>query len=268
MKLQGFLNRHAVFTHDEFVTAVKGENSHNPNTQKALLAYYKNSGRILPLRRGLYAVVPPESTAKTLFPDPYLVAGKMAEDAVLAYHTALDFHGQGHSVYHQFVCCTESVIRLLEFRKERYCGVPFPKALLEKKKQFVEVERHNRGGVEIRVTSLERTLVDVFDRPSLAGSWEEIWNSLEDIEFLNLDKVIQYVKLLDNATTAAKVGFFLEQNREHFKVDDKILKRLRKLRPQKPHYMVRGNRRLGHFIADWNLVVPEDVYTKNWNDLA
>ena len=78
------------------------------------------------------------------------------------------------------------------------------------------VTGHNRSGVQLRVTNHERTLVDVLDRPDLTGSWEEIWRSLESVEFFSLDQVIEYTRLLENATTAAKVGFFLEQHREPF----------------------------------------------------
>ena len=35
--------------------------------------------------------------------DPYLVAAKMTEDAVLAYHTALEFHGRANSVHWSLV---------------------------------------------------------------------------------------------------------------------------------------------------------------------
>ena len=75
------------------------------------------------------------------------------------------------------------------------------------------VLRHRRSGSEMRVTGLERTLVDVLDRPDLTGSWEEIWRSLESLEFFDIEQVIEYVLLLENATTAAKVGFFLERHR-------------------------------------------------------
>ena len=61
----------------------------------------------------------------------------------------------------------------------------------------------------VSVTGLERTFVDVLNRPDLTGSWEEIWRSLESVEFFDLDKVAVYVDLFGNATTAAKVGFFL-----------------------------------------------------------
>ena len=76
-----------------------------------------------------------------------------------------------------------------------------------------EVTKGERAGVDVRVTSLERTLVDLLDRPDLGGGWEEIWRSLESVEFYDLDRIVEYVTLLENSTTTAKVGFFqtLEQ---------------------------------------------------------
>ena len=70
-----------------------------------------------------------------------------------------------------------------------------------------------------RLTSLDRTLVDVLHRPDLAGGWEEVWRSLESVEYFDLDSVLEYALLLENATTAAKVGFFLEQHREPLMVE-------------------------------------------------
>ena len=88
--------------------------------------------------------------------------------------------------------------------------------------------------MRLRVTNLERTLVDVLDRPGLSGSWEEIWRSLESVEFFDLDKVVEYALLLGNATTAAKVGFFLEQHRETLMVEDRHLKELQ-VPARQPH---------------------------------
>ena len=48
-----------------------------------------------------------------------------------------------------------------------------------------------RLGVKIAVTTLERTFVDMLDRPHLSGSWEEIWKSFENIEYLDLNQVIR-----------------------------------------------------------------------------
>ena len=49
------------------------------------------------------------------------------------------------------------------------------------------VTRHNRSGVALRVANHERTVVDALDRPDLTGNWEEIWRSLESVEFHHAD---------------------------------------------------------------------------------
>ena len=126
--------------------------------------------------------------------------------------------------------------------------------------------RGDRSGMEIRITGLERTFVDVLNRPDLSGSWEEIWRSLETIEYFDLDKVTEYTLLLENATTTAKVGFFLDQHRESLMVEDTHLKAFNNLRPRQPHYMERSRRKSGRLVSAWNLVVPEEIIHRSWEE--
>jgi predicted transcriptional regulator of viral defense system len=191
----------------------------------------------------------------------------MTKDAVLAYHTALEFHGKAYSVYEHFTYLAASPSRPVIFRSLQFNGVGFPKALPLKDRETFDMVRTDRAGLEVRVTGLERTFVDVLNRPDLTGSWEEIWRSLESVEFFDLDKVALYVDLLGNATTAAKVGFFLEQHRDSLMVDEAHLKTFRDRRPRRPHYLERSRRKAGRFVAAWNLVVPEEVYGRSWEEL-
>jgi len=107
----------------------------------------------------------------------------------------------------------------------------------------------------------------VLDRPDLTGSWEEIWRSLESVEFFDLDQVVEYVLLLENATTAAKVGFFLEQHKETLMADDAHLNPLRSLRPRQPHYFVRGKRKGCQWVKDWNLLIPVEILNRSWGEV-
>ena len=122
----------------------------------------------------------------------------------------------------------------MEFRSHEYRRAPVPPPLLRKGEEMFGVIHQDHFGVELRVTSHERTLVDVLDRPDLTGEWEEIWRSLELVEFFDLDQVVEYTRLLNNATTAAKVGFFLEQHRDDLMVEDAYLDALRQMRPRQP----------------------------------
>jgi len=82
-----------------------------------------------------------------------------------------------------------------------------------------------------------------------------------------MDQVVGYVGLLGNATTAAKVGFFLNQHRESLMVDDDTLESLREQLPKQPHYLNRGTRKGCRLISDWNLLVPEEILNRSWAEV-
>ena len=142
-----------------------------------------------------------------------------------------------------------------------------PRALREKDAAGVQVTTVERAGLDLKVTTLERTLVDVLDRPDLGGGWEEIWRSLEAVGFFDLDAVVEYALLLDNSTTTAKVGFFLEQHRELLAAQDHHLQPLRAHIPRQPHYVDRQEKGENVFLRGWNLVVPMALVERQWQEV-
>jgi predicted transcriptional regulator of viral defense system len=118
------------------------------------------------------------------------------------------------------------------------------------------------------VTTLERTLVDVLDAPRHSGGWEEIWRSLESVELFDVDAVTDYALKLGSAVTVAKVGFFLEQHRDEWMLEDKHLQRLQEHAPSQPMYLERGKRESDKLLSRWNLVVPERVLNRTWAEVA
>lgn len=268
VRLNEFLDRHAVFTMGELDRFLSERGSGNTHTRNSLLAYHRRRGRIVRVRRGLYATVPRGMDPETAPVDPYLVAARMTEDAVLGYHTALEFHRRAYSVHWRLVYVSATKSLPLTFQSHEFRRAPVPPPLLAKGEEMFGVTRHMRSGVKLRVTGHERTLVDALDRPDLTGTWEEIWRSLESVEFFDLEQVIEYTRLLENATTVAKVGFFLEQHREPLMVEETHLDALRKLRPRQPHHMTRGRPRGCRLVKDWNLMVPDEILNRSWEEVS
>lgn len=265
MKIDDFFTTHNIFTISEFKKILKPKP--NPSTVYNLLTYYKKQGRILLIRRGLYYCVPKGIPPKQCPIDPFLVASKLAEDSVLAYRTALDLHGNLHSTESEFIYLTKKrVMSAFIFRGIKYQATSIPTALKGKANSIEGIERINRNGHSLLVTTLERTLVDVLDRPNLCGSWEEIWRSLGSIAYLKLDHLFEYALLLNNATTLAKVGFFLEVHQNQFMVPNNYLEKLCKYRPIKPHYMDRNSSQKQTLIAKWNLIVPTNLINQSWEE--
>ena len=121
------------------------------------MAYHRKQGRILRVRRGLYATVPWGTDPASMTVDPYLVAAKMTEDAVLAYHTALEFHGRAYSVHWRLVYVSASKSIPLTFQSHEFRGAVVPPPLLARGQEMFGVTGHNRSGVQLRVTNHERT---------------------------------------------------------------------------------------------------------------
>ena len=268
LKHDAFFRQHPVFTGDELAGHLARIGSHGVRTQERVLAYHTKAGRLRRVRQGLYAVVPTGVDGDTYPVDPYQVAARLTPDAVLSHHTALEFHGRAYSVWHHFIYSAERPAETLIFRDQVFRGTKFPQVLVRSGTEYRGVLTTERFGMSLRVASLERTLVDVLDRPDLAGGWEEVWRSLEGVEFFDLDEVVEYALLLGNATTAARVGFFLDCNRELLMVEERHLKALRDCRPGQPHYLDRSRRGGGKLVAEWNLVVPAEVLTQSWTDVA
>jgi len=266
--IHDFFATHQVFTYGEFAEYLVGRESTNLKTHKAIILHHLRTGRIIRIRRGLYASVPPGLTKETVHPDPYLVASRIAPNAVLAYHTALEFHGKAHSPFHEFTILAETAMRKFDFQGNSYRAISFPKALVRKGQQQMGIITLDRSGLPVLATTLERALVDVLDRPDLSGGWEEIWRSLESVEYFDLDRVVDYCLLLGNATTIAKVGFFLEQHAATLMVDDAVIEKLRAHKPRSPHYLLRTKRESGRLIDTWNLVVPIPIIDRTWGEVT
>jgi len=258
--MNAFLANHAVFSIGDVRNFLSKQGSTNPNTRRSLLAYHSSRGRIISVRRGIYVSVPLNSSPKSFLAQPFLIAAKLTEDSVLAYHTALEYHGKAYSTFSRLTYISEFRSKATRFQNYDFT------CITQKMSDF-GVEDHFQNGVVVRVTSLERTLVDVLDRPEFSGSWEEIWRSLESIEFFDLEKVVTYLKSLGNGTTAAKVGFFLDQHREELMVDEGTFKILKILIPKQPHYMDRNSRSDGRLVSEWNLIVPKEIINRSWEEV-
>ena len=266
MRSTDFFATHPVFTHAEYVAAhtATGRSSRTSNN---LLAMHLRAGRLVRVRRGLYAAVPPGVDPQHATVDPYLVASKLADDAAVAYHAALQFHGKAYSVWHRFHYVTGARAKPTRFRALEFLPAQAPVAVRSLPDLGGGVVEHRHAGGVVRATSLERTLVDVLDRPDRAGGWEEVWRSLEMVEFFDLDAVADYALKLGTALTVARVGFYLEQHRDALMVDDQHLEALQRHAPAQPLYLD-SKRESGRLVSGWNLVVPERVLERSWEEAA
>jgi predicted transcriptional regulator of viral defense system len=257
MKPERFLNTHGLFTREELAESLLARGRADATVDSHLVRW-RRQGRIVRVKRGVFVRLDPPGSANGALPDFIAIASRMAPDAAVAYHTALECLGFAHSTFERLTFVTWTKTKPASFRNRRFVPVRPRASLLTTHRGEPWIERAERAGIEIRVTSLERTVVDVLDRPELAGGVEEVWRSLLSVPALDPDTLEKYVTILGSRTLAAKVGFFLERRREDLVVPAALLERLHARIPRNAVYMDR--RRKGRLVSRWALVVPADLF--------
>jgi predicted transcriptional regulator of viral defense system len=263
MKIKRFLETHPVFRYDEFSAFMAAAGTSQPEGWRQLLNYHQKAGHLIHIRKFLYAVKPMISQEHWI--DPYLIASRATADAIIAYHTALELHGIAYTTFNEFTFLSNRQAASFDYEGQRFRAIIQPKGLINKAQTKYGTDVIQRGGLSIQLTSLERTIVDMLDRPDLGGGWEEIWRSLDNITQLNTARLVEYALLLNNATTIAKVGYFLEQRPSHFTLEKTYLEKLIARVPKQPHYM---SRELGEgkYIDKWQLIVPLAIINRTWEE--
>jgi len=264
--IEEFLERAPIFTLADLMAALgKRSNKNSKSRVYNLVKNRRRSGRLGVVKEGVYYVVRPGQTISRAPVDSFLVAAKLAPDAVPAFHTALDMLGFGHSLFHVHYYFSKTYRRPIRFRGERFRSVKVPQRLLRAGKELFGTEKVERLGVKIPTTGKERTLVEALEHPEYCGGFEETYRCLEKMPYLRHDLVLQYLDLRAQKNLFAMVGFFLEQHREDFHVEESLLQSLERHKPAQPLYWDRS-RKGGILMKRWNLIVPQAVAERSWEE--
>ena len=257
-----FFREHPVFRVEEFHASRAGRSR---LTTATVLKQHVRAGNLLHLRRGLYATVPPGADPHDYPVDPFLIAANHTEDAVIAYHAALQFHGRVYSPWSRY-----QVLTALRSNPWSWRGIEVVPTQVDRETRGLSdlgggIETLLHAGGRVRVSTFERTLVDLMDQPGKGGDWEEIWRSLEMVECFDLDEVVALALRIGAAITVARVGFFLDQHREELLVEEVHLAALAERIPRGPTYLD-ARRAPGRLVPRWNLVVPESLLHRTWEE--
>lgn len=246
-----FIAQHTSFTLDELRAAYR-QMKRDPRSARDLVAYHLAQGNILSVRRGVYAA--PRGV------DPFALANRMAEDAVLAYDGALFFHRRdvfNHSIHY----LTAHRPPTIDWNEIVYTAVHSPDRLA----CGGLLEGATASGQPLRVTGFEETLVDCLDRLELGPGVEVLWDVIKDSPFIDVARATKHwVRLGRSPLLASRLGVFLQANR---RVGDGELHALENGCLQKPTYFQRGDRKKyqQNIISRWNLIAPPVLFDR-WMD--
>ena len=161
---------------------------------------------VIKLERGKYI--------RSGFIDSFVIANFLAPDGGIAYWSALNYHGITEQFVNVvFVQTAKRKNEEIIINGSRY---KFIKVNIRKITGYKTV---GYGNHKYKITDLEKTIVDCFDLPHLAGWYQEIIKAFNQAK-INQNRLIKYCKVVNNVSVTKRLAFlseFLEKpNMENF----------------------------------------------------
>ena len=220
VSLTQFVQSSPLFTLDELVNQY-GKKKSNRSVRN-MLYRLKRQGRVRQLTKEVYA-----GALATASVNRYSVPSKLRKDAVVAFHSALEFHGVTNQVFQTVYYLSVRPRRDVTFDDVTYHCVAPPRQLARAHRLDFQVESSRD---KVRVAGRERSIVDCLAFLPYSGGVDELDRSLAMLPSFDFDVALEYLRLLRMPWLYARLGFLLDRHAEKLffkgKSRDAFLRRL------------------------------------------
>lgn len=211
---------------------------------KSLIQEYQKKGLIERVKRNLYAVISLE-TKQPVF-SRYEIGTALFPNAYVSHHSAFEVYGYANQVFYECYVATDS-----RFDDFEYNGVTYHR-----------VERRANADVatqgNIRVTSIEQTVVDsIRDFEKISGL-EEVLRCIMLVPSLNEEKILSALEKNENGFLYQKCGYLFEQLRDEFRFTDHFFDICKEKSSGAKRYLIKDE---GSSVLreTWKLYTPESL---------
>lgn len=242
MKLYKELAALRCFTHKDMVQLAGSESA-----AVWQIKNYLQKGYIERVRRDLYAVISME-TGQAI-PNRYQIASRVTGDACVSHHSAFEYYGYGNQVFYDVYFTTEKRVRPFSYDGVNYCTM---------------VYRGNTGVIEtdtgVRITSLERTVIDSIADFEKIGGLEEVLRCLLLIPSLDCNQLLAALELYDRGQLYQKAGYILEALKDDLSLPEQFFAECEKRSSASKTYLFEKQ---SDFVLHnrWKLFAPKDLKT-------
>jgi predicted transcriptional regulator of viral defense system len=217
----------------------------NLNSAKDLLQNYKKQKLVLQVRRDLYVAA--DLVSKLSVASKFEIAGGLTPTSYVAYQSALEFHGLSHQLFYDLWVSSSSRFNAFDFEgiSYRYC-------------ESKSLEGVISTNTNIRVSNLERTVIDCIDKIERCGGIEELVQSFSLISYLDDELLLHYLEEINTQFLYQKAGFILEYFRDEWKLSDHFFNVCKQKLGKSTRYLTEVNESTNYF-KQWKLCAPKNI---------
>ena len=241
--MKGFLDKFhelKIFTLDDATRIIKSK-----TYAMTILRGYIEDSLVVKIRRNLYAVT--NLATKHIEANRYEVASALTPTAYVAYHSALEFYGVANQVFNTMYVASDSIFNSFEFDGLSYIYAKSPTSI------GIETPVMSYG---IRVTTLERTVIDCIDRIDRCGGSEELLQCFGMIMHVSEVKLMEVLSSYEKATLYKKAGFVLSKFKSRFNLSEAFFQTCKE-RANVGSKVLTSYEDCTEYDKEWNISYPD-----------
>ncbi|MDR2585638.1 MAG: hypothetical protein LBC84_05385 [Prevotellaceae bacterium] len=217
------------------------------NATKEILRRYRKQGLISQVRRNLYVVT--DLATKSSLAGKFEIAGQITSSSTLSYHAALEYHGLAHQIFYTLPICSKEVFHNFDYEGITYMYYPL--------KSDEGIVTPNTDSF-VRVTDLERTIIDCIDRIDLSGGIEELVHCLAIITYVDENKLLKYLDAYHKQFLYQKTGFILSYFQNEMRLSDSFFDFCKSFFGKSTRYLT-YNSESDTYFKQWKLCAPQNI---------
>lgn len=229
-----------------FTLADVVELTHNVNSANSLILDYKKSGLIASVRKNLYVAL--DLVSSNPLPSKYEIASHVSETSFVSHHSAMEYHGVANQIFYEVTISAKERIRSFSYDGLSYYAI---------QTDILDSVVNPPLNPLVRVTSMERTVVDCIHDIYLAGGLEELLECIRLIPNLDGQELLKCLLAYNQKKLWQKTGFLLEQHNQLFRLPNSFFEECKKHIGTRKNYFCGGKGLV--YYSDWKLYAPEKI---------
>ncbi len=222
----------------------------NKDTAGSLVREYKKKGYIVSIKRDLYSAISLET--KEPVASKFEIGSNITESSYISHHSAFEYHGIMNQIYYEVYVSSEREFNNFEFRGIEY---------IYRQSKFAKGVESSKNNKNIRITDLERTVLDSIKDFEKIGGIEELLQCLDLITYLNHHKLEEYLECYDSQIMYQKTGYILEHYKNSLKLPDDFFDICQSRIEKSKRYFCKNIMNEDYVYNDrWQLVVPRNLF--------
>lgn len=166
---------------------------------------------ILALKGGLYAIVPLDigvRGADDFIIHDFVIASYFEKHYYIGFWSALNYHGMSDQIPKSIFIAITKAKKPLVILNSEFVFIQI------KKNKFFGMENIEIEGRKIKISNINKTIVDCLDHPEHSGGIEEVARAIFfNHRDLNFKKIREYALRVKNFTIFKRLGYILEKTK-------------------------------------------------------